>query len=86
MKFNNFISISEANQNFSKVTRTVEKNGKAIILKNNKPKFLISSLDQYPLLELTEDEQLEIIAKRILKKYDYAFKVLAQWCDLTKKK
>lgn len=78
MKFNNFISISEANQNFSKVTRTVEKNGKAIILKNNKPKFLISSLDQYPLLELTEDEQLEIIAKRILKKYDYAFKVLAQ--------
>ena len=32
---NSLISINEANENFSKVTRIVDKNGSAVILKNN---------------------------------------------------
>ena len=31
------VSVTEANQNFSRVTRIAEKNGQAVIFKNNKP-------------------------------------------------
>ena len=35
------ISISEANQNFSKVARLVDECGSAVILKNNVPRYLV---------------------------------------------
>ena len=35
------VSISEANQNFSKVVRTVDESGIAVILKNNKPRYVV---------------------------------------------
>lgn len=35
------VSISEANQNFSKVARLVDQYGSAVILKNNSPRYLI---------------------------------------------
>ena len=37
ININNLVSISEANQNFSKIARMVDENGVAVILKNNKP-------------------------------------------------
>ena len=33
----NLVSITEANQNFSRVARMVDENGAAVILKNNVP-------------------------------------------------
>ena len=38
---NTMISITEANQNFSKVTRVVDEHGTAVILKNNVPRYLV---------------------------------------------
>ena len=35
------ISITEANQNFSKVARLVDEKGSAVILKNNVPRYII---------------------------------------------
>ena len=32
------VSVSEANKNFSRVARTADANGRAVIFKNNKPK------------------------------------------------
>lgn len=37
VNINNLVSISEANQNFSKVARLVDKDGAAVILKNVLP-------------------------------------------------
>ncbi len=37
----NMISMTEANQNFSRVARMVDEKGSAIIMKNNKPRYLI---------------------------------------------
>lgn len=37
VNINNVVSISEANQNFSKVARLVDKDGAAVILKNVLP-------------------------------------------------
>ena len=35
---NNLVSMTEANQNFSKVARMVDEKGAAVILKNNAPR------------------------------------------------
>ena len=39
----NLVSITEANQNFSRVARMVDENGAAVILKNNVPRYVLSS-------------------------------------------
>ena len=35
------ISMTEANQNFSKVAHLVEQEGMAVILKNNRPRYVV---------------------------------------------
>lgn len=75
---NQVVSISEANQNFSKVVRIVDREGQAVVFKNNKPKYMVVSLDENPMLDLTADEKIDIAAKRILEKYLPAFKELAK--------
>ena len=42
---NNLMSITDANKNFSNVVRHVEKNGDVIILENNRPKYIVSKID-----------------------------------------
>ena len=43
---NQIVSISEANQNFSRVARMVDKNGAMFIFKNNKPKYKLIDIDK----------------------------------------
>ena len=52
---NAIVSVTEANQNFSRVTRIAEKNGQAVIFKNNRPKYMVIDLENTPFLELTDD-------------------------------
>lgn len=79
IKTSQILSMTEANQNFSKVTRVVEKNGSAaVIFKNNKPKFVVIDIATNPMLDLTDDEKIEIAAKRVLEKYKPAFMELAK--------
>ena len=66
---NSIVSVSEANQNFSRVTRIADKNGQAVIFKNNRPKYILLDMDQSPLLDMTDDEKIDVVAARILKKY-----------------
>lgn len=41
------VPMTDANQNFSKVVRLVDENGMAVILKNNKPRYVIVDFEQY---------------------------------------
>ena len=75
---NRIVSITETNQNFSKITRLADKTGEAIIFKNNRPKYRLIDLEQNPDLELTEEEAIDIVAARILKRYRPAFEELAK--------
>ncbi len=75
---NTIVSVSEANQNFSRVTRIADRNGQAVIFKNNRPKYILLDVDQSPLLDMTDDEKIDIVAARILKKYKPAFEELAK--------
>ncbi len=74
----NLVSISEANQNFSKVARMVDENGAAVILKNNSPRYVL--IDYSKLQEETDadNEALEAVATRILQKHKKAFEELAK--------
>lgn len=72
------ITATEANQNFSKATRIADEYGEALVFKNNRPKYKLVNLEMEPDLELTDDEMVEIIARRILKEHKAAFLELAK--------
>lgn len=75
---NTIVSITEANQNFSRVTRIAEKSGQTVIFKNNRPKYMVIGLESSPILDLTDDEKIDIVAARILKRFKPAFEELAK--------
>ena len=79
MNLKKIVSISEANQNFSKVARQAEKEGEVYIFKNNKPKYKLIDLEKDTTVEMTEGEKIEFVAMRVLKKYRVAFEELAKW-------
>ena len=74
----NLVSITEANQNFSQVVKKVEQNGDVVILKNNKPQYIVSKFDNEGKF-FDENELLIILANMILTEHKYAFEVLGQW-------
>lgn len=78
LDINQIVSISEANQNFSRVARMVDKNGVMFIFKNNKPKYKLIDIEADTTIEMTDDEKIDFVAARILKKYRRAFEELAK--------
>ena len=72
------ISMTEANQNFSRAAKIADRNGSAVIFKNNHPRYLLIDLAGNTMIELTDDEKIDIKAKRILNKYREAFEELAK--------
>lgn len=72
------VSISEANQNFSRVARMVDKTGEVYIFKNNKPKYRLVDIENDTTIEMTDDEKIDFVAARVLKKYRRAFEELAK--------
>ena len=74
----NLVSITEANQNFSRVARLVDENGAAVILKNNVPRYLIVEFEQAEQEQLAADEDVLSISKRLIAKNKQAYDVLAK--------
>ena len=72
------VSISEANQNFSRVARMAEKHGELYIFKNNQPKYKLVDIEQDTTIEMTDDEKIDFVAARILRLYRPAFLELAK--------
>lgn len=58
---NTLVAMTEANQNFSKVTRLVGEEGLAVILKNNKPKYIVVSFDEYDKIAATRENRRNLI-------------------------
>jgi len=72
------ISLTEANQNFSKVARTVDEKGSVIIMKNNTPRYVLIDFKKLEQLEISVNEHIESLASRILQDNLEAFKELAK--------
>ena len=74
----NLVSITDANQNFSKVARLVDENGSVIILKNNIPRYLVMGFIVAEQEQLATDEDVMAISKRLIEKNRQAYEVLAK--------
>jgi antitoxin Phd len=74
----NLVSISEANQNFSRIARLVDERGTAIILKNNAPRYVLLDYDLFRQNADADNADVDTIAKRILAKHIQAFEELAK--------
>ena len=74
----NLVSITEANQNFSKVARLVDERGSAVILKNNTPRYLVIEFNQAEKVQEAEDEDVMAISAKLLAKNREAYEVLAK--------
>lgn len=72
------VSITEANQNFSKVARLVDEKGSAVIMKNNVPRYLIVEFSRAEKVQQAEDEDVLAISARLMKENREAYEVLAQ--------
>ena len=75
---NSLISITEANQNFSKVARLVDQNGSAVILKNNVPRYIVLEFSAVENAQTASDEDVADISKRLIAKNLEAYKELAK--------
>jgi antitoxin Phd len=75
---NNLISITEANQNFSKVARMADEKGAVVILKNNTPRYVIIDYSKLQEETITDDMLVQEAATEYLTKYAKAFKELAK--------
>lgn len=75
---NHLVSITEANQNFSKVARLVDETGSAIILKNNVPRYLIVEFSQAEAEQLAADEDVMALSQRLIQQNRQAYEVLAK--------
>jgi len=74
----NIVSITEANQNFSRVARLVDEKGSVIILKNNTPRYLLIEFNQAEEEQEMADEDVLSISRRIMTKNKEAYEVLAK--------
>lgn len=75
---NNLVSITEANQNFSRVARLVDKNGAVVILKNNIPRYVLLEYSQFLNDEFADEATIEEIGESIVKRHLEAFRELAK--------
>ncbi|MBQ7907626.1 MAG: type II toxin-antitoxin system Phd/YefM family antitoxin [Clostridia bacterium] len=78
IKANQIVPISEANQNFSRVARLTDRVGQVYVFKNNKPMYKIVSLEASCEIEMSDEEKIDFVAARVLKKHINAFKELAK--------
>lgn len=74
----NLVSITEANENFSRVARLVDENGAAVILKNNVPRYVLLEFSQAEQEQLAEDEDILAVSKRLIAKNRRAYEELAK--------
>lgn len=77
----NLVPMTEANQNFSRVVRMVDENGLAVILKNNKPRYLVVDFQEYEQLQTLRElraKRIDQEAGRILEENLEAFQELAK--------
>lgn len=72
------VSMTEANQNFSHVARLVDQNGSAIIMKNNKPRYLVIDFSEVETMQRASDTDVMNISKDLIRKNKKAYEELAK--------
>ncbi|MDR0489024.1 MAG: type II toxin-antitoxin system Phd/YefM family antitoxin [Propionibacteriaceae bacterium] len=74
----NLVSISEANQNFSRVARLVDECGSVVILRNNVPRYVLIDFEDLQQDEGFVDSEVANLGSQLITRYRPAFEALAQ--------
>ncbi len=72
------VSITEANQNFSRIARMVDEYGQVIIMKNNAPKYVLTEFSQADNEGKVSDEELKNMSEKLIKKNHKVYEELAK--------
>ena len=72
------VSITEANQNFSKVARLVDEHGSAVILKNNVPRYLIIEFGKAEETMVATDTDVLSVSRKIMAQNKESYEVLSR--------
>lgn len=75
------VPMTEANQNFSRVAKLVDEEGLAVILKNNKPRYVVVEFGEYEEIQSARQarrRQIESAADQIIAENMEAFKELSK--------
>ena len=72
------VSISEANQNFSRVARMVDEKGTVVIMKNNAPRYLLIEFSQAEAMQDVSDDDVLAVSSRLIQKNMEAYRELAK--------
>ena len=75
---NTMMSITEANQNFSTVTKVVDEHGTAVILKNNVPRYLVIDFSKAEKEKVAKTEDVLSVSEQLIKQNLEAYEVLAK--------
>ena len=70
------VSMTETNQNFSRVARMVDENGAVVILKNNTPRYLLIEFNVAEEEQVAKNEDILEISKRLIEKNPKAYEIL----------
>ena len=76
---NTMVSISEANQNFSKVAKIVDQFGSAVILKNNSPRYIILEFNQAEKMQNASDDDVFASSNKLIFGNKNIYEELAKW-------
>ena len=75
------VPMTDANQNFSKVVRMVDERGAAVILKNNKPRYVVVDFDEYDEIRAARElrrKKLADVTDNLMAANEEAMKELAK--------
>ena len=75
---NAMVSISEANQNFSRIARMVDEKGSVVIMKNNAPRYLLIEFSQAETMQAASDEDVLAVSARLINRNRQAYEELAK--------
>ena len=74
----NLVSITEANQNFSRVAHMVDERGAVVILKNNVPRYVLIEFQQAEAEAAASDDDVLALSEKLIEKNMAAYKELAK--------
>ena len=72
------VSISEANQNFSRVARMADEKGTVVIMKNNAPRYLLIEFSQAESMQAASYDEVLSVSSRLITKNRAAYEELAK--------
>ncbi|MBO2516078.1 MAG: type II toxin-antitoxin system prevent-host-death family antitoxin, partial [Clostridiales bacterium] len=67
------VSMTEANQNFSRVARLADEKGSVLILKNNAPRYLLIDFTRVGEVTAAPDEDILAVSAKLIEKNRAAY-------------